>query len=68
MSNKLNNNQKHLLFLIRKDKKEDGWTKVSEILWKFFDALPKELVQTLKLSVGGLAKLTEKGNIVMDWI
>ena len=59
---------KHFLSLIRKDKKSDGWTTVSSILCGLVEKMPSELVVFEKTDAGGRAKLTEKGETVLDWI
>ncbi len=57
---------KHLLRLIRKDQDSEGWTKVSELLWPFAIQLPYELV-TMSTDERKI-RLTEVGNIVVDWL
>lgn len=67
-SHKLNPGQKHLLRLVHKDKKEDGWTPVSSVVWPLMADLPTELVTTeLFMTGGGRAKLTQQGEIVLAW-
>lgn len=59
---------KHILRLIQRDKDAEGWTKVSRTLWPWILKLPIELVETQAREEGGVAKLTERGNIVIEWI
>ena len=65
---KLTVNDRHLMRLIRHSQNEDGWAKVSKMLMPIVSGLPSELVEFKPGDAGGLAKLTDKGNIVLDWI
>lgn len=65
---KLTPNQMHLMRLIRKDEKVDGWCKVSEMIFPFIKDLPSQLVISKKEIDGGFARLTEKGNTIVDWL
>ncbi len=68
MSN-LTDGQKHLLRLIRKDQNEEGWAKVSKVVWPVVIQLPPELVDYEgEPEEGGKARLTGDGNIVLDWL
>ena len=64
---KLEAQHKHIMKLIDRDKKQDGWTSVSEQL---FDPLstnmPTELAVFERLEIGGRAKLTDEGNEVLS--
>jgi len=67
MTTTLDHGQKHVLKLIARDRKEDGWTKVSEILYKHLVAsMPPELATFEKLEDGGRAKLTTEGQGVIN--
>jgi hypothetical protein len=67
MSKNLSLNDRHFLRLIRKGQDADGWARVSQILWRFAEALPAPLVEIRKTDDGGFAKLTHDGNVVVDW-
>ena len=58
---------RHLMTLIRKDANDDGWACVSDQLWPFLEALPVELVDRKETEMGGMVRLTDKGNTVLDW-
>lgn len=45
MPNKLDYGQKHFLVLIDKDKGDDGWTKVSDVVMPLIQKMPPELVE-----------------------
>jgi hypothetical protein len=63
----LDHGQKHVLKLIARDQKADGWTKVSETLYKSLSSnIPNELAIFEKLEDGGRAKLTEEGQDVIN--
>ena len=67
MAFKLEMEHKHILRLIGRDKKANGWTPVSEQLFKHLEPnMPKELCIFEKLEVGGRAKLTEEGERVLS--
>ena len=70
---KLDIQHKHILKLINRDKKADGWTPVSKQLFPVLSKnMPKELVEFEKSEDGGMrARLTEEGcNVVnaMAWL
>lgn len=69
---KLDAGQKHIMHLVARDAKPDGWTSVSEMLYPSISkSLPPELVTLEKLETGGRAKLTVEGQAVlnaMEWI
>ena len=69
---KLDAGQKHILKLIARDKKEDGWTPVSSFLYKTLSTdIPNELATFEQLEVGGRAKLTDRGIALLEsliWI
>lgn len=64
----LNNGQKHLLRLIRKDSDKEGWTPVSNFVWPAVEGLPSELVEIEKTETGGRARLLPAGEVVINWI
>ena len=66
-------NQKHLLHLIAKDEDEEGWTNVSEMLWKFVSETVKGLEELVELrrsgqNGGGQGRITPIGKSVMKYI
>jgi hypothetical protein len=64
---KLDAAQKHILTLIRRDKKADGWTFVSEQLFAVLSKnIPTRLAVFEKLEDGGRAKLTDEGESVLN--
>lgn len=58
----LNAREKHLLKLLLRDANKDGWTPVSFAVWPLIKSLPNELVETHP----GFARLTEKGNSIVE--
>lgn len=64
--------QKHILQLIERDKKPDGWSTVSAQLYPTLSSnIPAELATFEKLETGGRVKLTESGKAVlsaMEWL
>lgn len=67
MSEKLNSSDRHLMRLIRKDKAENGWTKCSDIVFPLVESLPTELVETAIINGVKSARLSDKGETVLDW-
>ncbi len=69
---KLNAGQKHIMRLIARDKRPDGWTTVSKMLSPLMQtALPDTLAEFRATDVGGEMRLTEEGQQVleaMDWL
>lgn len=69
---KLTYGQKHILELIARDKKYDGYAVIGESLYKVVSSdIPAELVIFEKLEFGGRAKLTDEGEAVvkaMKWL
>lgn len=69
MTSQLDAGQKHLLRLINRGKKEDGWTSVSAVVFPLLLDLPEDLVEKEKFDIGGgRIRLTEKGNVVLPYI
>lgn len=62
-------NDRHLMRLIRKDRDAEGWCKVNDACWTFIEKIPKQLVETKanENNIGGLARLTHDGEVVLDW-
>ena len=65
---KLTSNQIHLMRLIREGQDSEGCAKISEMIFPFIKDLPSELVISEKKADGGFARLTEKGNTIVDWL
>jgi hypothetical protein len=64
---KLDGGQKHILKLIARDKKDDGWTTVSSQLYKTLSAnIPAELATFEPVGDAGRAKLTDAGQGIID--
>lgn len=65
---KLNNGDKHLMKLIARDRKEDGWATCSAVVAKMLKTIPSELVEFECLDDGGRgrARLTEQGQSILD--
>lgn len=67
----LNASQKHMLRLIRQGADQEGWAKVSKLLWPLVNDLSKELTGLIELKPaedGGFAKLTSEGETVLKWL
>jgi hypothetical protein len=67
-SMKLTTQQKHLLKLISRDKKPDGWTTVSKTLCNLLERMSldiPELVTFERIDDEGRIKLTEKGESII---
>jgi hypothetical protein len=66
-TDKLNAGQKHVLSLINRDRKADGWTTVSKTLFATLSATtPVELATFEATEAGGRVKLTEAGQEVVN--
>lgn len=65
--NTLSHSDKHLLRLVRQGKDAEGWAKVSTVVWPLVQKLPVALVTIESGESGGRAKLTDAGEIVLDW-
>lgn len=70
---KLSPGHQHILTLIRKEARDDGWTPVSKAVAPLFtDAnilggpMPAELCEFESIGEGGRARLTQMGNNVLD--
>lgn len=69
MSQKLDAGQRNLISLVRKGQDAEGWAKVSKpVLPLFQQRIPTELVETEGPfeDGSGRARLTEKGNSLLD--
>lgn len=68
MSTKINSGQRRVLYLTDKDKKADGWTPVSSVVWPLLDDVPTELLEREQFPDGsGRARLTTAGETVLQW-
>lgn len=70
---KLSSGHKHILTLIRKGAKEDGWAPVSKVVAPLFidksipgGAMPVELCEFEPVGDGGRARLTPLGHNILD--
>lgn len=70
---KLSTGHKHILSLIRKGAKEDGWAPVSKFVAPIFSnkeipggAVPEELCEFEAVGDGGRARLTPMGESILD--
>ena len=63
----LNSSERHMLRLAQRDKDADGWCKVSKVVWPFVESLPGELVELRPSDDGGHVRLTDEGDIVLNW-
>lgn len=64
--NKLTHSDIHLLRLVRQGQDDKGWAKVSTMVLPLIQKLSDELVEIVTVGEGAIAKLTEKGNTVID--
>jgi hypothetical protein len=69
---KLGRKHKHIMRLLDRDKKEDGWASVSEALYPVLSkAMPSDLVEFREVGGVGSARLTDEGCSVlraMAWL
>lgn len=64
---KLDIHHKHIMKVIDRDKKEDGWTLVGDALYPYFrENMPGELVEFCCEKGCFKAKLTQKGNNILE--
>jgi hypothetical protein len=64
---KLDHGQKHVLRLIDRDKKSDGWTTISAQLFPAIStSLPAELATFEATADGGRARLTDLGFNILE--
>lgn len=66
MKAKLNSGDMHLMRLLLRDRKPDGWTTVSSTVWPVIEKLPAELVELHPDK--NAAKLTSEGETVIAWL
>ena len=59
---KLDDMQKHILILIDKDKGDDGWTDVSDVVMPFVQKIPSNLVECGK----NKCRMTAEGESVFS--
>lgn len=66
----LTKNQTEILRLIKRSKSdEDGWYRVSGMIWPLVkSALPADLADTKPLESGGLIRFTDRGQAVADYL
>ena len=65
----LDHAQKHLLRLSRQNPAADGWVSVSPVVLPFVKHLPADLIDVEDTKDGwGRAKLTDRGNAVVDYL
>lgn len=67
---KLDYKDTHLLRLTLRDKRPDGWTKVSAQVWPVVAEMAAripELIEVQQTDDGGLCKLTSEGETVLAW-
>lgn len=63
----LDASQKHILTLIHRDKKPDGWTSVSPRIYRaLFESIPTALATFEPLGEFGRVRLTRAGQQVID--
>jgi hypothetical protein len=59
--------QRHLLSLIAKDAKTDGWAITSEVVYRYIATnMPKDLVECREEEDRTLVRLTDKGRSIVD--
>jgi hypothetical protein len=67
MPTKLAPQHKHILKLVSRDKKADGYTPVSDVLYPYLvENTPKELVEFSGVEGSYKARLTEKGKAILE--
>lgn len=62
---KLDHGSMHLLRLAMKGAAEDGWAKVSAVVWPLIEKLPDDLLEKRPSDDGGHVKLTDHGETVL---
>jgi hypothetical protein len=62
--------QNNILRLIQRSKpQEDGWYRVSHVVWPLVDGvLPADLVETKPAGNSGFIRFTERGQAVADYL
>ena len=65
---KLTDNQKHLLKLIQRSNKTDGWSHVAETLRPFITALCAEIPELVIYDPEHKVRLTQEGETVLKWL
>ena len=62
--------QTDILRLIQRSKPgEDGWYRVSKVVWPLVsDVLPPDLAETKAADEGGLIRFTDRGQAVSDYL
>lgn len=65
----LKDRDKNMLALIRRSKRrEDGWYKVSRIVWPLLADVTTDLFDRQATDDGGLVRLTARGEAVADYL
>ncbi len=62
----LTGGERHFMHLMQRDAAADGWTKVSKVLLPMVQKMPNALVEVVATDDGGKARLTAKGNDIME--
>jgi hypothetical protein len=57
----------HILNLAKKEAKEDGWARVSDVVWPLLEKVPAELLDREPDANGGRCRLTHDGQVVLKW-
>jgi len=66
---KLDIQHKHIMRLINRDAKQDGWTDISDQLYPvLLKSMPNELIEFNQVSGKGKARLTDEGKSVLSAI
>ena len=64
---KLDYGEKHILSMIARDREQDGWARVSSVLYPHLcKTLPTELVMLEPVGNAGRVKLTQEGETVVS--
>jgi hypothetical protein len=66
MVRRLSADETHFIRLIARDANDDGWTKVSAMLYPLVEKMPRELVELWPTESGGRARLTDEGSSVLS--
>lgn len=65
---KLTASEIHLIRLISRDSRKDGWTSVGKLVWPYVLKLPAALVDKSESGESRKAKLTIAGKILLEFI
>lgn len=64
---KLDGGTIHILKLTSRDADQDGWSKVSKLIWPICAALPDDLVKKRPSDDGGHIRLTSDGEAIVRY-